>query len=321
MDILMKVGDMWVCRRASPDPAAIAAVSRLTPATVVTGASEGLGFALALRIAREGRTIVLLARTPDVLAEASAGLAARYPAATVIAETLDVGAVDAPDRLDRLLAQHGLYLDVLVNNAGIAVGGNFTDLDPEKLDELLATNIGAVTRLSRHYLPGMRARARGGIMNLASLAAFAPGPWQAPYFASKAYVLSLTAAIGGECAGEGVRVCAIVCGPVETGIHRKMNASSAIYRALLPSDSADRMARLAWRSYRMGRRVVVPGLVNSLIAWTIRAMPFELLLPIIDVLMKPRSNAVAAARRDGPLRPGRASVYGEWLGKEKGPGF
>ena len=92
-----------------------------------------------------------------------------------------------------------------------------------------------MTRLTRHYLPAMRARARGGIMNLASLAAFTPGPWQAPYFASKAYVLSLTAAIGGECAGEGVRVCAIACGPVETRIHRKMNAANTYYRALLPS--------------------------------------------------------------------------------------
>jgi len=307
MDILLKVGDLWVRRRASPDPAALAAVSRLAPATVITGASEGLGLALALRIAHEGRAIVLLARTPDALAEASAGLSARYPAATVIAASLDVGAIDAPDRLDELLAQHGLYLDVLVNNAGIAVGGNFTELDPEKLDELVATNIGAVTRLTRHYLPAMRARARGGIMNLASLAAFAPGPWQAPYFASKAYVLSLTAAIGGECAGEGVRVCAIACGPLETRIHGKMNASSAIYRALLPSDSADRMARLAWRSYRMGRRVVVPGIVNSFIAWTIRALPFELLLPIIDVLMKPRLAAVPEADKH-PVRLGRRTL-------------
>jgi short-subunit dehydrogenase len=142
----------------------------------------------------------------------------------------------------------------------------------------------------------MRARARGGVMNLASLAAFAPGPWQAPYFASKAYVLSLTAAIGGECAGEGVRVCAIACGPVETRIHRKMNASNTFYRAILPSASADRMARLAWRSYRMGRRVVVPGIVNSFIAWSARAMPYEILLPLVDWLMKPRMRPVPGAR-------------------------
>lgn len=295
MDILLKIGDLWVRRRAAPDPAALAAVAALTPATVVTGASEGLGFALARCIAREGRTIVLLARSLDVLAEAAETLRASYPSSTVIAESLDVGEKDAPEKLDALLAAHRLYLDVLVNNAGVGLGGNFTDLDQAALDKLVETNVAAVTRLTRHYLPPMRARARGGIMNLASLAAFLPGPWQAPYFASKAYVLSLTAAIGGECAGEGVRVCAIACGPIETRIHRKMNAGNTYYRALLPSSSADRMARLAWRSYRLGRRVVVPGLVNSFIAWSVRAMPFELLLPAVSFLMKPRARRVPGA--------------------------
>jgi short-subunit dehydrogenase len=251
-----------------------------------------LGFALAHLIAREGRTIILLARSVDMLTEAADALRTKYPASTVIAESLDVGERDAPAKLDALLAANGLYLDVLVNNAGIGIGGNFTDLDQEKLDELVETNVAAVTRLTRHYLPGMRARARGGVMNLASLAAFIPGPWQAPYFASKAYVLSLTAAIGGECAGEGVRVCAIASGPVETRIHRKMNAVHTYYRTLMPSSSADRMARLAWRSYRMGRRVVVPGVVNSFLAWSARAMPYEFLLPLVSWLMKPRARHV-----------------------------
>lgn len=297
MDILLRIGDVWVRRRASPDASALAAVQGLRAATVVTGASEGLGFAIARRIAREGRVIVLLARTEGVLDQAANELRQAYPNSLVISEPLDVGLKDAASRLDRLLASHGLYLDVLVNNAGIGIGGTFTDLSSEKLDELVETNVAAVTRLTRHYLPAMRARGRGGIMNLASLAAFAPGPWQAPYFASKAYVLSLTAAIGGECAGEGVRVCAIACGPVETRIHRKMNANNTYYRALLPSASADRMARLAWRSYRMGRRIVVPGIINSFIAWSARAMPYEVLLPLLDWLMKPRAQPVRGAAR------------------------
>jgi uncharacterized protein len=288
MDILLTIGNLWVRRKAAPDPMALEAVSALTPATVVTGASEGLGLALARLIAREGRTIVLLARSIDMLSDAERTLRSTYPRSTIIAEPLDVGEKDAHAKLDALLARHRLYLDVLVNNAGIGLGGSFTELDPDKLDELVETNVAAVTRLTRHYLPAMRARARGGIMNLASLAAFTPGPWQAPYFASKAYVLSLTAAIGRECSGEGVRVCAIACGPIETRIHRKMNTRNSLYRALLPSSSADRMARLAWRSYRMGRRVVVPGIVNSFIAWSARAMPFELLLPLASWLIKPR---------------------------------
>ena len=114
-------------------------------------------------------------------------------------------------------------------------------------------------------------------------------------FSSPRDLLIYNAAIGGECAGEGVRVCAIACGPIETRIHRKMNAANTYYRALLPSSSADRMARLAWRSYRMGRRVVVPGIVNSFIAWSVRAMPFELLLPLVSFLMKPRARRFPGA--------------------------
>ncbi len=101
-------------------------------------------------------------------------------------------------------------------------------------------------------------------------------------------MLSLTAAIGAECAGEGVRVCVIAFGPIKTRIHHKMGTVNTYYRLLLPRASADRMARLAWRAYRMGRRVVVPGLLNSILAWSARAMPFEFLLPVVGWLMKPR---------------------------------
>lgn len=309
MDVLHSVGDFWIRRRAQPQSAALALVTALRPATVVTGASEGLGFALARRIAREGRTVVLLARTLDTLGAAASELSAEYPRSRVITEALDVSNPNAPQKLDELLARHGVYLDVLVNNAAIGLGGEFSEVDQEQLDELVATNVAAVTRLTRHYLPQMRARARGGIMNLASLASFVPGPWQAPYFASKAYVLSLTAAIGRECSGEGVRICAIAPGPFETRIHRKMRTSNTYYRLLLPSTSADRMARLAWRSYRLGRRVVVPGIVNGVFAWSARAMPFELLLPLVSWLMRPRARPIPgmAVRMSAQKRIDRAA--------------
>ncbi|MDO9383031.1 MAG: SDR family NAD(P)-dependent oxidoreductase [Hyphomicrobiaceae bacterium] len=292
MDILHSIGDFWVRRRARPHAASLELVQHLIPATVVTGASEGLGFALARRIAREGRTIVLLARSFEGLEAAASELAAEFPKSRVIAEGLDVSQADAPAKLDALLARHGLYLDVLVNNAAIGLGGEFAEVDQARLDELVATNVAALTRLTRHYLPPMLLRARGGVMNLASLASFVPGPWQAPYFASKAYVLSLTAAIGRECSGRGVRVCAIAPGPFETRIHRKMRTSNTYYRLLLPSTSADRMARLAWRSYRLGRRVVVPGIINGAFAWSARAMPYEILLPLVSWLMRPRARPI-----------------------------
>lgn len=296
MDVLHAIGDLWVRRRAAPSDQALTAIRGLEPATLVTGASEGLGLALASRLAREHRTIVLLARSTESVDHAGADLKARYPGARVIVAALDAGEPSAPDAIDALLSRERLYLDVLVNNAAVGLGGEFTAADPDRLDEVISTNVAAITRLTRHYLPAMRARARGGIINVASLAAFVPGPWQAAYFASKAYVVALTAAIGSECAGEGVRVCVVAPGPIETGIHRKMRTTNTFYRLLLPSISSDRMARLTWRSYRLGRRVVVPGIVSGLFAWSARAMPYELLLPLVGWLMRPRHRPIPGMR-------------------------
>jgi short-subunit dehydrogenase len=302
MDLLYFIGDLWVRRNARPEADALLAVQALQPATAITGASEGLGFALAKRLAKEGRTVIVLARTQESLAESAETLTKAYPRSRIIAAPLDAGDPSAPQTLDTLLATHGLYLDVLVNNAGVGLGGEFIDLDQNRLDELVATNVAAVTRLTRHYLPAMRARARGGILNITSLAAFVPGPWQAPYFASKAYILSLTAAIGAECAGTGVRVCALAPGPIETAIHKKMGTEDTLYRPLFPSASADRTARIAWRSYRLGRRVVVPGLFTGFLAWSARTMPLELLLQLVGWLMRPRSTPSLNAKFAEPTR-------------------
>lgn len=288
MDLLEYFANLWVARWAAPAPEALAAVSNLGPATVITGASEGLGFALARRIAREGRAVVLIARSAEPLREAAQELRASYPKASIIEETLDVGQMDAFEQIEAVLASHGLYLDVLVNNAGIALSGPFSVQDPSTIDQLLQTNIAALTRLSRMALPPMRARGRGGIMNLSSLGSFTPGPWNAVYFASKAYVLSLSAAISAECAGEGVRVCAVTFGPVRTKMLSELGGSHSYYKSLFASSSPDRMARLAWRSYRLGRRVVIPGFTTTVLAWWVRAMPYELLLPIVSWLMRPR---------------------------------
>ncbi len=288
MDTLERLANIYVARYAKPAPEALAAVAGKRPATVITGASQGLGLSLARRLAREGRAVVLIARSVEGLAQASAELHQAYPTALIIAEPLDVGTMEAYERIEELLGRHGLYLDVLVNNAGIAMSGPFSVQDPSQIDQLVATNIAAVTRLTRMALPAMRARCRGGILNLSSLGAFTPGPWNAAYFASKAYVLSLTAAISAECAGEGVRICTVAFGPVRTQMLDELGGSRTHYKRLFASSSPDRMARLAWRSYRLGRRVVVPGFTTTVLAWWVRAMPFEMLLPIVSWLMRPR---------------------------------
>ena len=142
--------------------------------------------------------------------------------------------------------------------------------------------------MTRHAVPGMRARGRGGILNIASLGGYVPGPNQAAYYASKAYVCSLTEAVASEVAGSGVRITVLAPGPVRTGFHAAMGTETALYRWLLPAVSADRAARAAFVGYTLGRRVVVPGLITKGLAVAVTVIPHWLTLPFIKVLLAPR---------------------------------
>ena len=148
---------------------------------------------------------------------------------------LDVTLPDAVAKIEAALASHGAYADVLVNNAGIGLSGPFHAHAAADVLRLVDLNVRALTHLTHHFLPGMRVRGRGGILNLASIGGYAPGPNQAAYYASKAYVLSLTEAIAAETAGEGVRVCALAPGPVNTRFHETAWArENAFYRSFVP---------------------------------------------------------------------------------------
>jgi short-subunit dehydrogenase len=283
----------WRRRWWRPDAAALAAYAGLRPMVVVTGGSEGIGYELARRFAADGCDVMLVARRPEPLQRAAAALRADF-GVKVVAVPVDLTAAGAIAAIDRSLAEHGAYADVLVNSAGIGIAGPFHAQAPEEVMRLVDLNVRALTALTRAYLPGMRARGRGGVLNLASLGGFTPGPYQAAYYASKAYVLSLTEAIGAETAGEGVRVCALAPGPVRTAWHDRANAGAAYYRNLLPSSAAS-AARAGYLGYTLGLRVVVPGLLSPFLALALRIMPHSLTIPIVRFLLKPRPARPADA--------------------------
>lgn len=285
MDILENVATRWLSRHAQPQPSALAAIEGFTPAVVITGGSSGIGLALAHEFAKRASALVLIARTQSRLDGAAAAIAAQYPGVRVETLLLDIGCPDAADVIGAGLAEKRLYCDVLVNNAGIGQSGPFTASAPDKLNALIDTNIAAVARLTRAMLPGMLARGRGGVLSIASLGALIPGPHQAAYYASKAFVVSLSEAIRSEIAGRGVRVAVVLPGPVETRFHARMDAEGALYRHFLKAASPDRVAMQAVRGYRLGRGLIAPGLVPTLAITVLRVLPHAITVPVVRWLL------------------------------------
>ncbi|MGE3712479.1 MAG: SDR family NAD(P)-dependent oxidoreductase [Hyphomicrobiaceae bacterium] len=291
------VADLWLRRYRRPEPRAEAEAGRGLAAVVITGASEGIGLALAHRFAASGATVVMIARHADRLEAAARKVREQHGGGpgkgNAIALALDVTREDAAQRIDQALAERGLFADVVVNNAGIGLSGAFVTHDVAAMHRLIDLNITALSVLTRHYLPGMLARGRGGIINIASLAGFAPGPYQAIYYASKAFVISLTRAVAHEVRGQGVRVCVVVPGPVDTRFHERMGAQQSIYRQFMPGASAESVARSAYRGFRLGLGVVYPGIVTPVVALMMRLLPGAILFPVIAWLLRPGSDTDA----------------------------
>ena len=287
--MLRRLIDLWLARHAEPSPEALAAVSQLRPATVVTGASRGIGLALADRFAKAGHDVVLIGRDAEAVQHAAAQVAHRHDV-KALAIAMDVIDPGAPTRIDEQLAAHGFYVDVLVNNAGVGLSGPFDSHDDAEIAHLIDLNVTALTRLMRHALPAMLARGRGGIINVASLGGLIPGPNQAAYYASKAYVISLTRAVATENAGRGVRLMALAPGPVDTGFHQAMGAELSFYRQLMIALSAAQTARACYRAYWIGMRLFVPGISGKLLQVAVSFIPHAALLPLMGWLLRRREE-------------------------------
>lgn len=266
-----------------------------TPLAVVTGASGGIGRAIARRLASRGQDVLLIARSPEPLAALAAAIRAEY-SVKIATLALDLTSPDALKILDTELARLGGHVELLVNNAGLGYCGDFDAATPQELDRLVALNIAAPGRLMLHVLPEMRRRRRGGILNIASLGGLTPGPYQAAYYASKAYLMSLSEAVAAEVRGDGVRVIVVAPGPVNTEFHARMGAEGALYRTLLPGSSPESVARWAMLGYDLGLRVVIPGIFNNLSGLALRVLPHVLLVPFMALLLNPRRRDQQGSR-------------------------
>ena len=285
MALLRPLIDRWLRRRWRAGPGS-GAFGGLRPITVVTGASAGIGRALAIEFAALGNPVLLAARTAGPLAEAACALeAAGGKAFTVVA---DVSTPTGLAAIDEALTSRGAYCDVLINNAAMGLSGPFSAHTEAEVALLVDLNVRALTVLMQRHLPGMLARGRGGIVNIASLGGYLPGPHQAAYYASKAYVISLTEAVAAECRGMGVRICVVAPGPVATAFHRSMGAHTAYYAALSGWTSPAFVASRAFRGFQWGRTVIVPGIVWRTLSHVVRVLPHPVLAPIVGWLLRRR---------------------------------
>jgi hypothetical protein len=232
-------------------------------AALITGASSGIGRELARLCAAAGYGVTVVARSSAPLEAFAAELARAYdvPAHPIAADLSD------PDAPNRLYQAAGNNVEILINNAGFGLQGAFAETEWKAEREMIEVNITAVVRLTKLYLPGMIARRSGRILNVASTAAFVPGPYMAVYYATKAFLLSFSEAVATEVRGTGVTVTALCPGPTRTGFFQTAGATETnLFKG--PTMDAAEVARVGYEAMMAGKLEAIAGKRNL---WTIRA--------------------------------------------------
>lgn len=246
---------------------------------LITGASSGIGYELAKLFARGGFDLALVARNEQQLQAVAAELSARHGVgATVIAR--DLADPASPAAIHAQIDGAGVRLDALVNNAGFAAYGLFAEIPLADQVQMMQVNMLALTELTRLFLPAMLARRAGRILNVASTAAFLPGPLMAVYYASKAYVLSLSEALANELRGTGVTITALCPGPTTSGFQKRAAMEDSKLVAGKIADAAS-VARAGYAGLMQGKTIVIPGARNKLPTLAPRFLPRGLVAAIV----------------------------------------
>jgi short-subunit dehydrogenase len=246
--------------------------------TLITGASAGIGAELARVFASKGHRVALVARRADRLAALADEIVAGGAVAPIVI-VCDLEQPDAGDRIATALTAEGVEIEYVINNAGFGLFGHAIELDRAAQLGMIAVNIRAMTDLSLRFSDQL-IRHRGGILNVASIASFLPGPGMAVYYASKAYVLSFSEAIRRELAPCGVRVTALCPGPVPSEFQARAGFEPGFDSAILNVSSAN-VAKAGYRGLMANKRVVLPGLGNKALPFLLRLFPRGFILAAV----------------------------------------
>ena len=260
----------------------------LRPAIVITGASSGIGQAMADAVAAKGQAIVLIGRSEERLAAVAEAVRQRGSDAFIL--NLDLLSQDAVKRVKDFLDGHGLVCDVLVNSAGRGLQGLAASRPLGEQLELIDLNVRRLVELTLALIPAMVKRRGGGVINMGSVASLIPGPQMAVYFATKSFVSSFSQALYQELLDTGVVVTCVTPGPVETEFLSGRGVKELRVFRYLPVLSSESVADAAWRGFRRGRRLVVPGLSSKLAILLTLLVPWRFVLPRINQVQKRKSD-------------------------------
>jgi hypothetical protein len=248
----------------------------MSKTALITGASGGIGLELARIHASKGDNVVLVARSGDKLSEVKSEIEAKYKV-SVRFMVKDLSMPNAAKKVFDEVTGHGIDVDYLINNAGFGDFGLFLDSDWDKQESMINLNITALAHLTKLFLPGMVERGGGRILNVASLAAFTPGPTMSVYFATKAFVLSFSQALNNELKDKGITVTALCPGSVDTKFHEVALGDPKQVRERKMM-SAREAAEIGYRAMMNGKPVVIPGYKNSFLAFASRFAPREVIV-------------------------------------------
>jgi len=262
---------------------------RANPIALITGASSGIGLELAKIFARESHDLALVARSHDKLKYIAEDLQETY-GVQVKYYTKDLSISSTPEEIFEVLQSEGGNIDVLVNNAGFGWRGEFAKMELSDALEMIQVNITTLTHLTRLFLPGMIERKRGKILNVASTAAFQPGPMMATYYASKAYVLSFSEALSEELQGTDVTVTALCPGPTATGFGQRAGfVNEKIFGDIFSMDSHT-VALEGYKGLMKGKPLVISGWKNWFGTQLVRFIPRPLPARVVKKVQQKRGT-------------------------------
>ncbi|HNV98677.1 MAG TPA: SDR family oxidoreductase [Chitinophagales bacterium] len=250
---------------------------------LITGASSGLGLEFAKIHAEKGGDLILVARSVGKMEALKTELESKY-AVKVYVMPADLSDPAAPDKLFADVQSMGLQVDMLFNNAGFSVYGLFAETDWKKEEELLQVNMMALTRLTKLFVPGMVERRKGYILQVASNAAYQPGPTMALYYASKAFVYYFSSALYNELKPYGVHVTCLTPGPTHTGFQDRAEMHESRLLKILPVAKAEPVARYGYKALLKGKRMAIPSFSVLMLQMGSKYMPWNIVVPLTRYL-------------------------------------